>query len=80
MIKCENCGLYITPIETMERFTFTKDNFVSLGRGLLMALAGAVMTYLSTYVAGHDFGSWTPVITFAWSTLANAARLYVKNG
>lgn len=47
---------------------------VSVGKGALLAAAGAAGAYLYHAATSTDFGSWTPVIVAAASVLANAAR------
>lgn len=50
-----------------------------VGRGALIAAAGAGLTYLTAWITGANFGDWTPVIVAAWAIAANAARKYIGN-
>jgi hypothetical protein len=54
----------------------TKADLVSMFKGLVIALIGAGLTYLTGWVTGHDFGSWTPLIVTVWSTVVNTLRKY----
>lgn len=54
----------------------SKEAWVKVGKGALVAGAGAVMTYLATWASGQDFGAATPVIMAALSVVANIIRKY----
>jgi len=43
-------------------------------KGAGIAALGAVLTYLSTWVSGHSFGAYTPVVVMGFSVLVNAVR------
>lgn len=58
----------------MNKFTFGKQDLISLAKGLGIALIGAALTYLTAYVSKTDFGQWTPVIVVFWSVIANVVR------
>lgn len=51
-----------------------KEKLLKIGKGALIAGAGAVLTYLSQAVSGADFGLWTPIIVAALSVAVNAVR------
>jgi hypothetical protein len=42
--------------------------------GAFIAGAGAILTYLSEWVAGADFGDYTPLIVAGFSVLSNIVR------
>lgn len=54
-----------------------KEKWVSIGKGLLIALAGATATYLTTLTSGVDFGVLTPLVVTGFSVLANYLRKVV---
>ena len=56
------------------RFKLTKTDLTKVGKGVLVALAGATLTYLTEWAANTDFGSYTPVIVAALSILTNVVR------
>lgn len=58
----------------MSKFGFGRQDFISLGKGLFIALAGAALTYFASFATSHDFGVWTPVVVALASVLVNAAR------
>jgi len=45
-----------------------------LAKGAGIALAGALLTYISAWLTGQDFGTATPVIVAGFSLLANFVR------
>jgi hypothetical protein len=58
----------------MPSFGFNKADFISLGKGVVITLLGALLTYLSSFIAGHDFGTWTPIIMTIWALVVNTVR------
>jgi hypothetical protein len=48
-----------------------------VGKGLLIALIGAALTYLSEYMSGADFGMYTPVIVAVWSVVTNFVQKFI---
>ena len=50
-----------------------KEDLISLAKGAGIAAAGAVLTYVSAWVSGADFGTMTPAVVAVFSVLANAA-------
>lgn len=55
----------------------TKDDLIAIGKGLVIAVIGAALTYLSTFIAGHDFGSWTPLVVALWGVIVNIIRKWI---
>jgi len=60
-------------------FRINAEDLKKIGVGALVAVAGALLTYLSEAIAQVDFGEMTPVIMTLWSVLANVARKYLTN-
>lgn len=48
-------------------------------RGLGVAVAGAGLTYLTTWLTGQDFGTATPMIVAGFGFIANFARKWLTN-
>lgn len=48
-------------------------------RGLAIAVAGAVLTYLAQEIPHVDFGSYTPLVVAGFAALVNAGREYLKS-
>jgi hypothetical protein len=55
----------------------SKEDWIKVGKGALIALAGAAITYLPTITGILEFGPWTPVITAGISILVNYLRKLV---
>lgn len=51
--------------------TLSKFDVKKIGKGLLIALAGAALTYLSEQIPNVDFGASTPMVVTGFSVLAN---------
>lgn len=60
-------------------FNISKADLISVAKGLGIAVAGAAATYLSTFIAGHDFGAYTPIVVALWSVVINFTRKYVPD-
>jgi hypothetical protein len=59
------------------QFTLTQDDFKSIGRGALIAVGGALITYLLQVIPNLHMGEWTPVIVAVSAILLNAAKKYL---
>ncbi len=65
--------------EQSKRFSLNSADIISLGKGLLIACAGAGLTYLTEQIPNVDFGQMTPVVVAAWSIVANIIRKYISS-
>lgn len=55
-------------------YGLNKADLEAIGKGLLIALVGAAVTYGSSVVTKVDFGVYTPLVVAFWSVVANAIR------
>ena len=55
----------------------TREDLLKLAKGAGIAAAGAVLTYVTHWISGTDFGPYTPAIMAGWSIAANALRKIV---
>lgn len=62
-----------------KRYSLNKADFASIGRGLLVALLGAFVTYAQTTVADIDFGAYTPLAVAINSVIVNAIRKFMAD-
>lgn len=58
------------------KFKLNKKDFQKIGVGLLIAVGGALATYLLDIVPTVDFGVYTPAVVAINSVLINAVRKY----
>lgn len=61
------------------RYTLTKENLKKIGKGLLIAMGGAALTYTAELVPNVDFGEYTALVVAMSSVLINAAREWLKD-
>lgn len=60
------------------QFKFTKENLIKIVKGALIAIGGALFTYLAQFISSTDFGQWTPVVVALGGILINAGRELIK--
>lgn len=60
-------------------FSISKEEVVSVLKGLGIAVAGAALTYLTSYFTHTDFGVYTPIVVAVWSAIVNFARKFVPS-
>lgn len=61
-----------------QKYTLTKKDAISIGKGALIAIAGALLTYLAELIPKFDFGEYTPFVVAIAAILINAIRLFLK--
>jgi hypothetical protein len=66
-------------MEKSEKYTLSLTDLKKIGKGCVLALIGAVLTYLTDLIPNVDFGTFTPVVVAAWSVLANIVRKFLTN-
>lgn len=57
----------------------SKEDWLSIGRGLGVAMIGAGLTYLAEAIPHIDFGEWTPVVVIFCSVAVNVARKWLSD-
>ena len=67
------------PSEGSNALSINKEDLTKLGKGLLIAVLGAALTYGGEWMAGADFGSWTPVVVAGWSVAVNFLRKFIAS-
>jgi len=60
-------------------FSISSPEFISVLKGLGIALGGAALTYLTSYFTQTNFGVYTPVVVAAWSVVVNFARKFIPD-
>ncbi len=64
-------------MQNSKSFQLNKEDLKSAGRGLVIALAGALLTYLQSL--NFDFGEYTAFAVAVNSIAVNLIRLYIQN-
>jgi hypothetical protein len=64
-------------MEQSKKFRLNKADLISLGKGLLITLAGAALTWAAQTVTQIDFGTWTPFVVAAAAFVINAIRKFI---
>jgi hypothetical protein len=59
-------------------FTMDKTSLTKIGKGILIAMGGAGLTYLAQYVGETDFGVYTPIVVMVMSIIINATKEYIS--
>jgi len=67
------------PSDGSGSFSINSVDLTKLGKGMLIALAGAALTYGSEWVSGTDFGLWTPIVAAGWAVAANFVRKFIAS-
>lgn len=62
---------------TLELNRLKNIPWVKIAKGAAIAGAGAVLTYLSQELSGHDFGDLQPVVAAVLAVLVNIVRKYL---
>lgn len=59
------------------KFLLSKEDWLKIGKGALVAIVGALLTYFTTYFSGANFGQYTPIVVAVWSVIANICRKWL---
>lgn len=60
-----------------KRFSLNKEDLSAIGRGALVAIASALVTYLIELLPMIDLGEYTPLFVAVVGIGLNAARKYL---
>jgi hypothetical protein len=58
-------------------FTLSSIDWKKIGVGALVAITGAVLTYLTPIITNLELGQWTPIVVAVWSVIANVVRKWI---
>lgn len=61
------------------RFKLNQEDGKKILKGLLIAVAGAALTYAAELLPSIDFGQYTPLAVAVFSALINALRKLLAN-
>lgn len=65
-------------IAVSRKYQLTFDDLGKIGKGLLIAMAGAGLTYLTEQIPNVELGDWTPVVVAFFSVAVNLARKWLE--
>lgn len=60
-------------------FSFKGIVWGRVAAGAGVAIVGALLTYITSWLTGQDFGASTPVVMSVWTVLANIGRKWVSD-
>jgi hypothetical protein len=60
-----------------KRFSLNKEDGKKILVGALMAIIGALLTYITETIGQVELGDYTPTVVAVWSIIANIARKYL---
>lgn len=61
-----------------KKYSLNKEDLMKIGVGALVALAGALLTYVSDVITEIDFGDMTPFVVALASILVNVGRKFLQ--
>jgi len=60
-----------------KRFSLSNIDWKKIGTGCLIAITGAILTYLTPIITNLELGAWTPLVVTFWSVIANIVRKWI---
>lgn len=59
------------------KYKLNAQDLQKIGKGLLIALGGAFLTFIAQHIGQIDFGTYTPLVVALASVLVNAGSKYL---
>jgi len=56
----------------------TKEFWIKIGKGAIVAVGGALLTYIVQLIPGLELGSYTPIVVAVLSVLVNMGRKFLE--
>jgi hypothetical protein len=56
-----------------------KEDITKVGKGAIIAICGALLTYISEIITEIDFGEYTPMVVAVGGVLINLGWKYIRN-
>jgi len=60
-------------------YKLNKADLKKIGKGAVIALLGAILTYGSDIILNIDFGNYAVLVTAIWSILVNVGWKWISN-
>lgn len=61
------------------KYTLNTADVKKIGIGAGIAVAGALLTYLTQVISETDFGVYTPIVVAGFSVVANIVRKFIAD-
>lgn len=65
-------------METSKQFTLNNIDWKKIGKGALIAIAGALFTYFESFITTVDFAIYTPLVMAINSILVNVVTKWLQ--
>lgn len=65
-------------METSQKFSLNTLDRKKIGKGALIAIAGALFTYLESVITTIDFGTYAPIVMAINSILVNIVTKWLQ--
>jgi len=62
-----------------KKYKLNKVDLQKIGKGGVIAVSGALLTYLSMTIVDVDFGTWTPLVTSLGGIIVNALSRWLND-
>lgn len=69
----------IKPTSESEFLQLSNTDYKKIGKGAIIAILGALLTYGSDIILNINFGTYTPIAVAVWSILVNAGWKWIQN-
>jgi hypothetical protein len=66
-------------LEPSKRFALNNADLKKIGKGAIIAVLGALLTYGTEYFAKVDYGIYGPAFAALWAVFVNVAWKYLKD-
>ena len=63
----------------MNKFSIDKLGWIKIWKGALIAVGGALLTYIAQTAGNLNFGEFTPIVVALMSILVNAGRKWIED-
>jgi hypothetical protein len=60
-----------------KKYSLNKEDLIKILKGFLIAILGAIITFLADLIPQVEFGVYTAIVVAISSTLINAARKFL---
>lgn len=61
------------------KYSLNSNDLGKIGKGAVVVMLGAILTYLSSIIPNIDFGVWTPVVVAGWTVVVDILRRYLTD-